>query len=602
MADYQVLGNYIVSDKIKESPYASVHRGILAPEGRFEKFVLIHKFKEELNGSSDFFRAMSGTFRAASKISGAAVASVLDLQQDEEEGPYAVYQFDDGKFLDDVIRRSADEGFPFSMDHILLIASKTSAALAFCYGKGLTHGFLTPASIHISFEGDVKLYDILTAPHLPALVASNPELKSEYEEFIHPDVFAGKRGEVYDVFSIGTIIFRLLTGKPFLEGGQVPNVTQKVDGAVLGSSSFGDEPIPADIKEILIKALDVQSGYKSMAEFNEVVENLIFSGDYSPTTFNLAFFMHSLYREESEQSAKLLDLEKTANYAGYFVKGGESVEVKKMPKGLIFGLIALVVVIGVVGGYFFMQKQKAEKERLLAEQQAKEQIMKQQELARKKQEEIEAMKKQMEEEMKKLMDEVSKEADKRAKEILLKRMEEEQKKRMEAIQKAEEEKKRIEEERKRKEELLRQQQAAEEKKKQEEEAARRKAEEEKKRQEEEARRKQLEEQKKQEEQQKALFGQVVGLSEVDVEPKLIYQEKPKINPGWRVKGTLTLTALVDENGNTTDVKVIRGLATVTRGAKLAERAVVDTVRKWKYTPALKDGVAVKVWITVRISI
>ncbi len=602
MADYQVLGNYIISEKMKETPVASVYRGIIAPDGKFEKFVIINELKQDLAGFADFFKGVNAQFKTASKLSGTSVATPIDIM--EHEGThYSIYQFDDGRFLDDVIRRSTDEGFPFSIDHVLLIASKTLAALSYCYSKGSPYGFLVPSGIHLSFEGDVKLYETASAPHMPALVAANPGLQEVYSEYVHPDVLQKKKSaEVYDVFSIGAVIYRLLTGKPFIENGRVPDVEEKIAGAVLGSSSFGDEPIPADIKEILVKALNIGSGYQTVAEFNEVLENLIFSGDYSPTTFNLAFFMHSLYREESEQSAKLLDLEKTANYAGYFLKAGEGGEAKKLPKGVIIALIALVVIVAAAGGYFFVQKQKADKERALAQQQAQEQLEKQKQLEEQKQKEIEAMKAQMQEQLNKMMQEAEKEADKRAREEIMRRAKEEQERQLEEIRKAEQQKKKIEEERRKQEELIKQKQAAEEQKRKEEEERKKKEAEEQKRKEEEARQKKLEEARQAEQQKKALFGQLVGLSEVDVEPKLIYQEKPKINTAWRVKGTFTLTALVDENGNTVDVKVIKGLPTVTRGSRLAERSVVDAVNKWKYTPALKDGVAVKVWITVRITI
>ncbi|NOY22643.1 MAG: hypothetical protein GXO70_03905, partial [Acidobacteria bacterium] len=433
----------------------------------------------------------------------------------------------------------------------------------------------------------------------------NPELKVEYADYIHPDVWKdGKGGQIHDVFSIGAIVFKLLTGKSFMENGNLPSdIKGKLDGAVLGSSSFGDDPIPDDVKDILLKALDINGGYKGVQEFNEVLENLIFSGDYSPTTFNLAFFMHSLYRERSEQSAKLLDMEKTANYAGYFVSGGEGFgEAKKMSKGLLIGLVAVVIIVVLAGGYFFMQKTKAEREGQLAKQQATQEIAKQKELEKKKNEEIARMKADMDAKIKQIMEEVQNEADQKAKAILLKRVENERKKQMEQIRKAEQEKKRIEAETRKKEALLKKQQEEEKQKKEAVLAEKKKQADLKKKQEEEARQKKLAEQKKLEEKKKALYGQVVGLSEIDVAPKAIFKENPKISPSWHVRGTISMMALVDENGNTDQVKVIRGLSAAGRNGKLAERRIVETVKRWKYTPGMKDGVAVKVWVSIRITI
>ncbi len=604
MADYQVLGSYIISEKMRETPVGSMHRGIVAPDGSFEKFVFINRFNSQLTGFQTFFRALGNQYRVVSKLNGAFIATVEAVDQIDDE-PVSVVEFADGKFLDEAIHRSTEEGFPFSIDHVLLIASKTSAALAYCYEKGSPYGFLTPASIHLSFEGDVKLYDTLTAPLMPSLLNQNPEQKEEYIDYIHPDVWkSGKGSQVSDVFSIAAIIFKLLTGKSFLENGQVPaDIKGKLDAAVLGSSSFGDDPIPDDVKDILLKALDINNGYKTVQEFNDVLENLIFSGDYSPTTFNLAFFMHSLYREQSEQSAKLLDLEKTANYAGYFVSGGEGFgEAKKMSKGLLAGLIALVVIVALAGGYFFVQKKKAEAARRLAEQKQMEEIAKQKELEKRKDEEIAKMKADMDAQLKKIMAEAQAEADQKAKAILLKKVEQERQKQMEQIRKAEEEKKRIEAETRKKEALLKQQQENEKKKKAALLAEKKRQEELKKKQEEEARKKKLEEQKKLEAAKKALFGQLIGLSEVDTPPKAIVKENPKISAAWHVRGTVSLMALVDENGNVIQVKVLHGFSGSGRSGKMAERRIVETVKKWKYTPGMKDGVAVKVWVPIYIKI
>ncbi|NOZ12021.1 MAG: hypothetical protein GXO69_00060 [Acidobacteria bacterium] len=604
MADYQVLGSYIISEKMRETPVGSMHRGIVAPDGSFEKFVFINRFNSQLTGFQTFFRALGNQYRTVSKLNGAFIATVEEVDQIDDEN-ISVVEFADGKFLDEAIHRSTEEGFPFSIDHVLLIASKTSAALAYCYEKGSPYGFLTPASIHLSFEGDVKLYDTLTAPLMPSLLNQNPEQKEEYIDYIHPDVWkSGKGTQAGDVFSIAAIIFKLLTGKSFLENGQVPaDIKGKLDAAVLGSSSFGDDPIPDDVKDILLKALDINNGYKTVQEFNDVLENLIFSGDYSPTTFNLAFFMHSLYREQSEQSAKLLDLEKTANYAGYFVSGGEGFgEAKKMSKGLLAGLVALVVVVAIVGGYFFVQKKKADAARRLAEQKQMEEIAKQKELEKQKDAEIAKMKADMDAQLKKIMAEAQAEADQKAKAILLKKVEQERQKQMEQIRKAEAEKKRIEAETRKKEALLRQQRENEKKKEAALLAEKKKQQELKKKQEEEARKKKLEEQKKLEAAKKALFGQLVGLSEVDTPPKAIVKENPRISAAWRVRGTISLMALVDENGNVIQVKVLHGFSGSGRNGKLAERRIVETVKKWKYTPGMKDGVAVKVWVPIYIKI
>jgi TonB family protein len=56
---------------------------------------------------------------------------------------------------------------------------------------------------------------------------------------------------------------------------------------------------------------------------------------------------------------------------------------------------------------------------------------------------------------------------------------------------------------------------------------------------------------------------------------------------------VSLTFVVDENGDVEEPKVVESAGSV------IDDAVVKAVRKWKYSPALKQGVKVKVKIAFK---
>ncbi len=602
MADLQVLDNYIVSEKIKEDSLSEVFRGIITTEeGQFKDFVYIKKFKSDLNGIPRFINEVISTTRKVKAFSDPLVASVIDAKKIENTG-YMVCEFVEGQFLNNIVEKSKDEGFPFSIDHVLLIASKLSAALTTVYSKGYDFGFVTPYSINISFEGDLKLYDIALAPHMVELLKNNPALKKDYIPYIHPDVLSGeKAGEQADIFSIGCIIYQLLTGKPFIEEeGVLPDTRKKLNEATLASSSFGDEPLPEDIKTLLFRCLT--GGFATIKELNEVLDDLIFSGDYSPTTFNLAFFMHSLYRDVSEELAKKLEIERSATYAGYF--GETRVIEKKMSPVIIAVIVFIIIAVGAVGGYYYWQSKEKEKRLLAERKRIEEEIKKKKMLEMQKEKEIEELKKQMELRMQEALKEAEKLADKKAKEFLKQKMEEERKKQLAELKKIEEEKKRIEEERKRKEMLLKQKKLAELKKKQDMEAKKKQLLALKKKKEEEERRKKLEEQRKEEEKRKKLYGTVVAIESLDAIPKPVYKEKIVLSPSWRLPrgAKVLIMVLVGVDGSVEEVKVIRKIRPVTPHSRLAEKRIVSAVKKWKFTPPMKEGIPVKTWIPITIPV
>ena len=72
---------------------------------------------------------------------------------------------------------------------------------------------------------------------------------------------------------------------------------------------------------------------------------------------------------------------------------------------------------------------------------------------------------------------------------------------------------------------------------------------------------------------------------------------PDIARQARVEGVVELKALVDENGQVAEVKVVRSSRPGYRFEAEAER----TTRARRYRPATKGGVAVRVWLPIVVN-
>lgn len=91
-------------------------------------------------------------------------------------------------------------------------------------------------------------------------------------------------------------------------------------------------------------------------------------------------------------------------------------------------------------------------------------------------------------------------------------------------------------------------------------------------------------------------GDLVELGGDVIPPQEIYNPKPAYPPlaeRQRVTGTVFLEVLVDENGSVQEVKVLRGV----KPDFGLDAAAAGAVRSWRYKPATKGGVRVKVRFT-----
>jgi TonB family protein len=96
-------------------------------------------------------------------------------------------------------------------------------------------------------------------------------------------------------------------------------------------------------------------------------------------------------------------------------------------------------------------------------------------------------------------------------------------------------------------------------------------------------------------------GDVIPLGEADKEPLAVSKPEPTIPSNMRASMTSSQTVLfnilVNQNG---DVEVAR-LMQKTNNSQL-NAILVSTIKSWKFSPAVKDGVRVKVWKTIPLII
>lgn len=94
-------------------------------------------------------------------------------------------------------------------------------------------------------------------------------------------------------------------------------------------------------------------------------------------------------------------------------------------------------------------------------------------------------------------------------------------------------------------------------------------------------------------------GDLVDLIEVDIPPSVVKRAEPVYPQGalrLGIEGSITVNALIDETGKVLDTAILRGM----KDDRGLEKAARTAVKKWKFDPARKNGVNVKVWMPVVI--
>lgn len=289
-------GRFVLQFEDARTSAGSFFRAVQLGGGGYERHVTL--FRTELL-IPEMAQGVAEGLKAGLQVQHAQVARGLEAGRIDKTAFVAMEMFE-GRSVGALLERSQTEGHPFAADHALLIASKAAAALEAAQARKQIHGFLVPEFIHVSHDGEVSV----RAFGLPLRILRQANSIGVREAgFLAPETEGTAPLDIRaDIFSLGAQLLEMLTGSPLTRTGPT---AASIEAARIPSPGSDGTPIPKALAALLLQALaeDPARRFKDASTFKKAVDTLLFSGDYSPTTFNLAFFMHTLFRDEGDTDA-----------------------------------------------------------------------------------------------------------------------------------------------------------------------------------------------------------------------------------------------------------------------------------------------------------
>lgn len=316
MSKYEKLGGFLLFEKLEEDKLSKSFLAGQIVNNEIKNINLVKKFDHSLSTLPDFILDLNQQFEILKSLSNPNIVRPSAVVQDKSEYA-AVFEYMEGKTLRALLNKCAQDGYPFTADHALLIGSRLCTALEYLHSKKvneerLVHGFVCPETILVSYDGEIKLEYMALAHALLKFPAGKDKFSHDYKNYMAPEMLSqGKLDRGVDVFGAGLVLYEMLTGDAFFAKGRNISVNDAVNAAQMHTNSGERTDLPEEVKKILYQALalDPTQRYASIGDMRKALDLLLFSSEFSPTTFNLAFFMHSVFREKID--------EETKNLAGY---------------------------------------------------------------------------------------------------------------------------------------------------------------------------------------------------------------------------------------------------------------------------------------------
>ena len=319
------FGQYLLLKKLTEDPLGETFRAGKVGRDGLERVVLLRVFNGRGLDAEGFAQRLGARTPVQQALRSPNIGSGVDVGRVRNYS-YVAYDYISGKNLATLAAQATKARLPIPPDHALLIVERLALAVAVAYesrveDERVLHGFVVPHLVMISNEGETRLLGFEAAPGLREAAAAGA-FGPEVTRYLAPEALTSAAvAKNDDVWSLAAILFELLTGEPLPApppggyGALVDAATLAQEGGALAA------PIAALLKKSLVpraeRVADVVSWHKALSK-------LMIDGQYSPTTFNLAFFMHNLFRDEIEREGQELQAERKLDLSERVVRAAHA--------------------------------------------------------------------------------------------------------------------------------------------------------------------------------------------------------------------------------------------------------------------------------------
>lgn len=217
------------------------------------------------------FRAEAATL---AKLKHPNLSQILEIGE-HEGSPFLVQEYVEGGSLSlyaKAVRLSKKE--------VAALMEPVARAVQVMHDHGILHRDLKPNNVLVTADGIPKIADFGLSVHL----TSNSAVDRDGKILGNPAYMAPERAHprlplsvAVDIYSLGAILFEILTGRPPIVGDSPMDTAMKAKTLEVQSPRLVDPTVPLDLEAICMKCLrrDPRERYASAAAFGDDLKRFI---------------------------------------------------------------------------------------------------------------------------------------------------------------------------------------------------------------------------------------------------------------------------------------------------------------------------------------
>src|SRR5215472_2981711 len=264
------FGRYEVLDELGRGTMGVVYRASDPALNRIVAIKSISLAGQPPEAQSEYRERFLREAEAAGCLSHPGIITIFDLGEDPEtRTPYIVMEYVKGKSL--------EQSGKLTSGNAVSLVREMAEALDFAHSRGVIHRDLKPSNILLTEDGHAKIADFGIAKlNLSELTVCGQILGTP--AFMSPEQLNGRQVDGRsDLFSLGAILYTLLTGHRPFQGNSVFTVTFKVVHHEPVPVAALNLDLPSGLNDVVVRAMakDPAERYRRGKEMARDLQNIL---------------------------------------------------------------------------------------------------------------------------------------------------------------------------------------------------------------------------------------------------------------------------------------------------------------------------------------